>query len=407
MNESLRHCALPRGIALIAVATIAAIVVADSDASAQQVASRPILHLSLSGPGGGIRAVDIHGQEVARIEVPKGATGFLGWSPDGARFAYCRDTAVHVRGLRGNDVVVYESSEGVFCGGWLSPWSPDGRRLAIVTGARLWTSEPSQFRPGARRRVPARATLTIVDVNAKRAQKHIALPDWVAFMDGLDGGPPGITPYRISWSSDNRHVLVCWLQTVVVNADSGQVVMELRDRPLVEWTGKGDSVFHVVGTQSEAPRVKGDPSEELAIINRVDVRTGERTAILSAGDAAAFNFVKTSRMPHVVLSPSGRRLAMLGANPTWTAFSIFIFDLADGTEFAPFKPTVRLALEFWPVSIDWSPAEDALVAVTARGEVRVLDMAKSVWTTVGTIGKVRGAAEINALAFYKMVSWSR
>jgi hypothetical protein len=247
----------------------------------------------------------------------------------------------------------------------------------------------------------------IVDVNARKAQRGIALPDWVAFVEGLGGGRPAMTPYRISWSPDNRHVLVCWLQTVIVDADSGQVVRELKDQPFVEWTGKGDSVFHAVG-QSDAQR-EVRPAMDL-IVDRVNVRTGERTPILSAKDAAALKLSISVRSPHVVLSPGGRRLAILGFDSNGSAASLFIYELAGGTEFAPLEPAARFSLDFKALFIDWSPAGDALAAVAigdSKAEVRVLDVAQGTWTTVGTIGQITGVAEIDALAFYKMMSWSR
>lgn len=354
-------------------------------------ATRPILHLDSSMEGAQqslvTEGVYPDGRTLGTLAPALGAA----WSPDGTLLAYVTTdgTALRTVDLQGREQTVFSSIqrwEPIYA--W-PMWSPDGRRVAVVTIE--WCNIGSHL-----------SSLQIIDLAGGKTVKQGRYDFWQA--DGTTDGPTKFSlPKNLRWSPDGKKVLVSWDKAVVIDADTGDAETISTQPVIAEWAPGSDAVyyFEIENAESVDKRALGDfYVKRLGAPEPVKLMDQERLEELglATGDGV---------IPALMtLSPGGSRLAIGSGLAGDATGRLNIYDLSLGALVRLDEPSESFESEYEIAALEWAPDGSGLATVAVAGKmaaIRVLDLSTGTWETVTDLD----VETKDRLVFnFKILSWS-
>lgn len=313
------------------------------------------------------------------------------WSPDGTWFAFVRDTAdaggaLILRNSSGDEKTVLTVARGARV---YSPmWSPDGRRLAVLT-----------FQPGPNRYLNFFVVIDTVDngtiLRQEISEQTIHLPNFFS--------PPG----KFGWSPDSRKILIAWENVIVIDAETGRIETIAPEPAIAEWAPDSSGVYYFAIRDPHKP-----PTRALGGLYLRRLGAQGATTLLDEGRVHAMGL---DYLPLVfgrmVLSPSGKQLAVVLKSATKDAVVLHIYDMQTGQANAFAKPLKIFELQRLILALDWAPDESELAALTAADDglrVERLDLASGEWKVLATVIEASKMRSVDAdeLGFIGL-SWTR
>jgi len=352
---------------------------------------RPILHLDVERRGAQKRFVTTgiypDGASLGRLVPAVGAT----WSPDGTSFAYIDpplplvrySELLILRNLSGEEHTIlfsFQTGERLLYGWWGPIWSPDGRKIAVIS-----------LKPLSR---PLVASVAIIDVSEKKVRALHRLPEETISLPWYMS-----PPNKFRWSPDGRKILVAWENAVVIDAKTGETEQISAKHVVAEWTPESDGIYYFEIGRSDGfagcflKRLGSDSPRELMDEERL----------------AAFGLTRLAFVHGIMtLAPSGVRLAIAGGSPV----GLHIYELKEKGPIIVNNPTRSFETRevITITALEWAPDEKSLAFMTMTKDgvrIKLLDLATGEWRTLTTIEGVEfRVPDIDVLAF-KVLSWTQ
>jgi dipeptidyl aminopeptidase/acylaminoacyl peptidase len=295
------------------------------------------------------------------------------WSPSGTQFAYVTPSGMELNlvDLQGEERTIYASTfEWQPLYAW-PVWSPDGRRIAVITVAWCGGSDRISW-------------LVVIDVaEGKISPPYGPFDFWEA--SGTEDGPKYITlPKTLRWSPDGRFIMVSWDKVVAIDAETGDLE-RISDTPVVaEWAPGGNAIYYFEIKDPDDPDARSLGAfhvRQLGAAAPVKLLVEKQVAALGLAGAGG------SILGLMALSPTGSKLAFTPGEVDSGMGRLQIYGLTEEPALALDKPLKTFETEGPIAALEWAPDETSLAAIV-RGDqgatLMVLDLTKDVWTTLAT-----------------------